>query len=59
VNLETNRRHARARQRALRLLMQQHEQEFRALLENEKAKEGIKVLTSREVIEAARKELAG
>ena len=56
-NLETSRRHARARQRALRQLELQHREEFRAYLENEKAKEGIKVLTSRQVIDQAREEL--
>lgn len=54
---ERNRAHARARQRALRLLELEHRQEFRAFLEAEKAKEGIKTLTSRQVIDAAREEL--
>lgn len=57
-SLEASRAHARAYQRARQRLVEEHRQEFGAYLEEEKAKEGIKTLTSRQIIEEARRELS-
>lgn len=53
---ESERAQARAYQRARRRLQVQHQAEFKVLLEQEKAREGIRTLTPRQVIEEAREE---